>query len=114
MEPLLIMADSFGLKMHEIVAASRKISKNEKTACLWVGTDPCAQFAFLPATMLSKKDQAILNRPYWIIGAIFLHTLFLYTATFVLPHPPQGKRRHGYPSDGFYFFRCVCGQWILS
>jgi len=26
------MADSFGSKMHEIVAASRKISKNEKTA----------------------------------------------------------------------------------
>ncbi|WP_155304936.1 hypothetical protein [Desulfosarcina widdelii] len=64
MEALLIMADSFGLKMHEIVAASRKISKNEKTACPWMGTDPCAQFAFLPATMLLKENQVILNRPY--------------------------------------------------
>jgi hypothetical protein len=58
------MTDSFGLKMHEIVAASWKISKNEKTARPWVGTDPYAQFAFFPATMVLKEDPEILSRPY--------------------------------------------------
>jgi hypothetical protein len=52
------MADSFGLKMHEVVTASRKISKNEKTACPRIEPDSYVQLAFLQATMLLRADQA--------------------------------------------------------